>query len=77
MSDCICTGNWRNIIKEVEPLMGKTFIDVRNGNLWVFQGVLWVEDDFYYVFINDNGHHKYITCCASFEQSGMKLYDEY
>lgn len=24
---CICEGNWRNIIKESEPLMGKVLLD--------------------------------------------------
>jgi len=73
MEDCICEGNWRDIIKESEPLMGKVFLD-EAGKRWIFQGVLWAEDDFYYLFSTDMcGKHKYVTCCVTFEQAGMRL----
>lgn len=69
---CICEGNFRKIIKETELLFGKTFKDPE-GDRWFFQGVLWGEDDFYYMFENNNFGTKYCSCCASIEQHGFTL----
>lgn len=72
MEGCICEGNWRKIIKESEPLISKRFID-KQSKQWIFVGVLWAEDDFYYIFSNMGGIHRYLTCCASLEQHGMRV----
>lgn len=72
MKGCICEGNWRNIIKESDPLIGKWFLD-KNGKHWKFQGVLWAEDDFYYLFRDTSHKCTYITCCVTLEQAGMRL----
>jgi len=45
--ECICRGNWRAIVAEVEPLIGETFIDER-GDEYTFFGVVHGEDDYYY-----------------------------
>jgi len=72
MSGCICEGNWRDIIKETETLIGKWFKD-ENGCSWRLQGILWAEDDFYYLFADAYGYCQYISCCVVIEKSGMTL----
>lgn len=67
---CVCEGNWREIIKETEGKIGKTFIDP-NKKEWVLDGILWAEDDFYYLFAND-GELKYCSCVATLNVYGMK-----
>ena len=44
---CICKGNWRNIVKESEPLLDKLFKD-KDGVVWRFFGVVHGSDDYYY-----------------------------
>jgi hypothetical protein len=73
---CICKGNWRNIIKECEPLFDKIYLD-RNGEECVFVGVLWGSDDFYYVMWNiKTGKSSLLSCVGSIEGHGYILKGE-
>ena len=65
-TECICKGNWRKIIGEVESKMGRTYINEKN-KIWRFIGVLWAEDDFYYTFWSRGSEPMLLTCVLSFE----------
>lgn len=67
---CVCEGNWREIIKETQGKIGKTFVD-HNKKEWILDGILWAEDDFYYLFAN-SGELKYCSCVATLNVHGMK-----
>jgi hypothetical protein len=69
---CICKGNWRDIIKESEPLFQKKFIDGESRE-WVFFGVVWGEDDFYYGMWRDDGKVSLLSCVGSIEGHGFVL----
>lgn len=44
---CCCEGNWRRIVKDYEPLIGREF-QTDDGTIWRFFGIVWSDDDFYY-----------------------------
>jgi len=73
LGGCICEGNWRKIIAEHNHLFGKSY--VHNGELYKFDGIVWGQDDFYYLMINmsDRTCHQ-LTCVGSIEQQGFTLY---
>lgn len=68
---CICKGNWRSIVKEVEHLIGKEF---RNsaGNTYRFFGVVHGDDDYYYGMADKDGC-RLLSCVGSLEGHGYKL----
>lgn len=71
--ECICSGNWRAIIEESEPLFERTFVNAE-GDHCKFFGVLWACDDFYYAMW-DAKQQKFhlLTCVGAIEQQGFKL----
>lgn len=76
MSSCICEGNWRNIIKESEPLIGKKFYSKYRKKLYTFVGVVWAEDDYYYLMYDQEvpeEQYIWITCCTTLETAGYTL----
>lgn len=75
MSDegCICKGNWRAIVKESTPLLGKWFEG--DGHRWLFSGVVWGEDDLYYLMwrpVEGLGHGTslMLSCVGSIKTHG-------
>lgn len=44
---CICKGNWRILVKQYEPLIGRMVRD-HDGKEWRFYGLVHSDDDFYY-----------------------------
>lgn len=73
MSKCVCEGNWRLIIEETEPLFGAFFSDSAGG-LHRLVGVLWGDDDFYYVMWDSKrGQYTLSSCVGSLETNGYKL----
>lgn len=71
MSKCICKGNWREIVKECEPLIDQKYID-SNGDQYAFFGVVHGGDDFYYGMFG-GGKLKLLSCVGSIEGHGYKL----
>lgn len=71
MSKCVCEGNWRLIISKVEHLIGRTFSS--GGIKYCFLGVLWSDDDFYYVMSNHEHGIRLLTCVGSIEDQGFEF----
>lgn len=72
---CTCEPSWRSIIAESLPLMGKTFADNR-GNRFLFFGVVWGKDDYYYGFTPQGGGKiQLLSCVGSIAQHGYTLID--
>jgi len=70
MSDCICEGNWRDIIKECEPLLNKWFVN-KKGKKFMFIGVMNGFDDYYYCLSHmSTGVVEMPSCVGSLEQWG-------
>ena len=76
MSECICKGNWRKIIKEFEPLMNKIYINDRDGQAYRFIGVLHAPDDYYYCMVSMTGEQNLLSCVGSIENYGYELEDK-
>lgn len=69
--ECICAGNWRTIISESEPLLGRLFM--KDGASHRFIGVLHADDDYYYCFLDMNGNLARCSCVVDIEQYGYIL----
>lgn len=69
--ECVCRGNWRAIVKESEPYLGKKFTDRKRAE-WTFFGVIHSDDDYYYGMWRKNGELALLTCCGSLEAHGYK-----
>lgn len=69
-ADCICRGNWRAIVKETEPLIGKMFRDQR-GDTYRFFGIVHGYDDYYYGMFG-RGRLRLLSCVGSIEGHGFE-----
>ncbi|GBG14471.1 reductase [Novimethylophilus kurashikiensis] len=70
---CICKGNWRAIVKEVEPLINKKFRD-SDGKEHIFFGVVHGSDDYYYgMYPLDGGSAVLLSCVGSIAGFGYEL----
>jgi hypothetical protein len=70
--DCICRGNWRSIVKKAESMIGKQFLEERNGKVWRFFGVVHGDDDYYYG-MSRPGELCLASCVGSLEVNGFTL----
>lgn len=66
--ECVCKGNWRLILKEVEHLFNSTYIGY-NGQEYTFFGLVHAGDDYYYGMSNKNGV-MLLSCVGSIEGHG-------
>lgn len=60
---CICKGNWRLIVSEMEPLFGKKY--TRNGKEYTLSGVVHASDDYYYLMVENNGVAHLASCVGA------------
>ncbi len=70
MTECICKGNFRQIVSECESEMDKEFQDEK-GITYTFYGVVWGSDDFYYGMYR-KGESRLLSCVGSIEGHGFK-----
>ena len=70
MSDCICKGNWRLLVKETEHLIGKRFRDDR-GEEYTFFGLVHGDDDYYYGM--KGKELRLLSCVVNLETFGFEL----
>lgn len=69
---CICKGNWRAIVHEVQHLIGQPFLD-HKGNEFTFFGPVHGKDDYYYgMYSTQHGLHL-LSCVGSIEGHGFRL----
>lgn len=76
MNSCVCEGNWRDIIKESEPLFGKHFFDTHNQKVYRLGGVVWAGDDYYYLMYRPEmtgDKYVWVSCVMSLEMAGFQL----
>lgn len=70
---CICHGNWRLIVGEYEALIGSRWRDSK-GEVFVFFGLVWADDDFYYGLWNrDQKKLVLATCCGALQNMYEKV----
>ena len=73
--ECICEGNWRVIVEESEPYLGKWMID-EDGNRCLFEGVVWAADDFYYLTWNKEDGTRMHSCVMGLQSYGSEFEEE-
>jgi len=67
---CICHGNWRILVAETRPLIGKTF--VHKGERYCLFGLVYGDDDYYYGMSGiDTGAIMLLSCVGSIEGHGF------
>ena len=69
--ECICEGNWRAIVKEMEPLIGRQYRDI-NGRVVRFFGLVHGDDDYYYGLAGE-GKLELLSCVGDIEGYGYEL----
>ena len=69
--ECICSGNWRAIVKETEPLIGKTFTN--RGEDFCLFGIVHGGDDYYYGMIGSKSGLRLLSCVGSIDTHGFRL----
>jgi len=75
--ECICRGNWRDIIKEYGPLIGKKFVYEGDGEYYTFFGVVHGDDDYYYGMMGHMSERPMLlSCVGSLKTFGFKLVEE-
>ena len=68
-SECICEGNWRDIVNDTEHLINKLFRD-HNGDEYRFFGIVWGSDDFYYGMRNPKNRKMVLLSCVGNIEEG-------
>jgi hypothetical protein len=72
-NECICHGNWRQLVKECTPLFGRQYID-NKGEIFYFVGLVWAEDDLYFeMYSKKTKRTVWLTCVGSIENQGYTL----
>lgn len=79
MTECVCEGNWREIVTENEKRIGdyyshethNAYTDTTNCTRWRFSGIVWAEDDFYYLMTNAGGS-AWLSCVGSIAAHGYE-----
>lgn len=69
---CICAGNWRQIVHEVEVLIGQPFLDAK-GERFSFFGVVHGKDDYYYGMFSKEHGLRLLSCVGNLEGHGYRL----
>ncbi len=69
-TECICEGNWRLLVKEVEGKIGKQFID-KQGQVFTFFGLVYGTDDYYYG-MSKKGKIRLLSCVGDFDSWDLK-----
>lgn len=73
---CICEGNWRLIVNETHHLLDREFVN-RSGTKYVFFGIVYAADDYYYGMWNNEKHELHmLSCVGSFEGHGWTLVEK-
>jgi hypothetical protein len=70
---CICKGNWREIVKECEPLFGKVYKKDGDERSYTLFGVVHADDDYYYGMVATDGTLALLTCVCSIESNGFTI----
>ena len=73
--ECICSGNFRDIVAETFHLFGKRFKDER-GKVYRYFGVVYSRDDLYYGMTDMENRCLLVSCVGSLEESGFKEVSE-
>jgi len=75
---CVCEGNWRLILSEVQHLIDRKYTD-HKGRVFTFYGLVHGSDDYYYgMFAADDKPHgcMLLSCVGSIEGHGYTLMEE-
>lgn len=70
-NECICKGNWRNIVKDCEHLIGETYM--YKGTEYILFGLVHGDDDYYYGMSSTEGRNMLLSCVGSIEGYGFTL----
>jgi hypothetical protein len=70
--ECICKGNFRQIVTECESLIGTRFKD-HFGESFILFGIVWGDDDFYYGMYDSVLGIRLLSCVGSLEGHGYTV----
>lgn len=68
---CICEGNWRELVVEHGPLIGRLFAGP-GGGIRRFVGLLHSDDDYYFAMVDANGKLERVSCVGSLSLVGYE-----
>lgn len=74
--NCICRGNWRQIIYETELLFNRYYRNKINGKKYNFFGIVHSEDDYYYGMCDMDGKIQLLSCVGNIESFDYELIEE-
>ena len=75
---CVCKGNWRKILSDVEHLIDREFTD-QNGRIFTFFGLVHGGDDYYYgMYAADDlpRNSVLLSCVGSIAGHGYELLED-
>jgi len=74
--DCICKGNWRDLVAECEPLIGNEYHSAVTNKTYIFFGLVHTEEDYYYGLVTKKGKMILLSCVGDFETHGLYPVEE-
>lgn len=70
--NCICYGNWRQLVSESEKFINRWYVD-SHGIKHTFIGLIHGSDDYYYGMLSENGKLGMLSCVGNIENFGFTL----
>lgn len=75
-AECICKGNWRAIVKESEPKLGRKYKadwgpDGKKDYEYTFFGIVHGSDDYYYGMVDKDNKMRLLSCVGNIESFGF------
>lgn len=69
---CVCEGNWRALVAEYDPLIGRHYRD-RKGTIYQFFGLVWGDNDFQFGLYSLDGRCRLmlLSCVGTLEAQGF------
>ena len=72
---CVCKGNWRLILSEVQEQLGKEFFD-KDGKKVTLFGLVHGDDDYYYGTWSKETGYRLLSCVGNLESWDLTPVDD-
>jgi hypothetical protein len=70
LGGCICEGNWRQLVSEYNELIGQYYIKPGTNLKYRFEGLVWGDDDFYFLLCDEMNNCIMLSCVSNIEMYG-------
>lgn len=64
--------NFTALVHKYDDRIGETLFD-EDGESYIFNGIMWAEDDFYYMLLDEDSVYHHVSCVVNLDQAGYEF----